>query len=237
MINFKRIIAGLLVMALLIVTGLSQYSNVQASEKVGITTAKIQNTPVGADLKVTWTKVNGANGYDVYMSTNESTGYKKVKTTDGTSYTTSDVKKNKTYYFKIKAYKIVETTEPTATLDPTATTETTEPPVTTTAEPVVNQTKIYGDYSKVVSGKTSKYLLNTVIDEGEQEVYFYWLWDGKTVDDYYWDAYHKCEDILYERYNGKTQKTVGSSKKLCKTNYSINGKIVCIATPHVDFKE
>lgn len=215
-------------MALLIVTGLSPVSHVQASEKVGKTTAKVQNTPVGADLKVTWSKVNGANGYDVYMSTTKATGYKKVNTTDGTSYTTSGIKKNMTYYFKIKAYKIVETTEPAATTDPT---------VITTAEPVVKQTKIYGDYSKVVSGKTCKYLLNTPIDDGGQEVYFYWLWDGKTVDDYYWSAFHKCEDILYERYNGKTKKTVGSSKKPYGTNYSINGKIVCIATPHVDFEE
>jgi hypothetical protein len=234
MMKIKRTIVGLLVMALLIVSGLSPVSNVQASEKVEKATTKVQNTPVGADLKVTWSKVNGANGYDVYMSTTKATGYKKVKTTDGTSYTTSGIKKNRTYYFKIKAYKIVETTETATTLDPAATTD---PTAMTTAEPVVKQTKIYGGYSKVVSGKTSKYLLNTPIDDGGQEVYFYWLWDGKNIDDYYWDAYHKCEDILYERYNGKTKKTVGSSKKLCETNYSINGKIVCLATPHVDFEE
>lgn len=40
-------------MALLIVTGLSPVSYMQASEKVGKSTAKVQNTPVGADLKVT----------------------------------------------------------------------------------------------------------------------------------------------------------------------------------------
>lgn len=236
MMGIKRTLVRLLVMALLIVTGLSPVANAQASEKVGKTRVKVQNTPVGADLEVTWTKVNGANGYDVYMSTNKSTGYKKVKTTDGTSYTTSGVKKNKTYYFKIKAYKIVETTDSEATLDPAATIDSTVT-TTATAEPVVKQTKIYGDYSKVVSGKTCKYLLNTLIDDGEQEVYFYWLWDGKTADDYYWNAFHKCEEVLYERYNGKTKKTVGSSKKPCETEYSINGKIVCIATPHVDFEE
>ncbi|HEX3021290.1 MAG TPA: fibronectin type III domain-containing protein [Lachnospiraceae bacterium] len=234
MMKSKRTIVRLFVMVLLIVAGLSPVSNVQAGEKVEKTTAKVENTPVGADLKVTWSEVNGANGYDVYMSTTKATGYEKVKTTDGTSYTTSGIKKDKTYYFKIKAYKIVETTEPAEALDPAATTD---PIVITTDDPVVKQTKIYGGYSKVVSGKTCKYLLNTPIDEGGQEVYFYWLWDGKSIDDYYWDAYHKCEDILYERYSGKAKKTVGSSKKACETDYSINGKIVCLATPHVDFEE
>lgn len=166
------------------------------------------------------------------MSTTKATGYKKVKTTDGTSYTTSGIKKNRTYYFKINAYKNVETTEPAATLDPAATTD---PTVITTTEPVVKQTKIYGGYAKVVSGKTCKYLLNTPIDDGGQEVYFYWL--GPIPDDYYLDAYHKCEDILYERYHGKTKKTVVSSKRSYDTNYLINGKIVFLATPHVDFEE
>lgn len=221
-------------MALLILTGLSPASNVQASEKVGKTTAKVQNAPVGTDLEVTWSKVNGADGYDVYMSTTKATGFKKATTTEGTSYTTSGLKKDKTYYFKIKAYKIVETTEPVTTLDPAATTD---PTVITTAEQVVEQTKIYGGYSKVVSGKTSKYLLNTPIDDGGEEVYFYWLWDGKNIDDYYWDANYKCKEILYERYNGKAKKTVGSSKKSSDTNYCINGKLVCLATPEVDFEE
>lgn len=203
--KIRRSKVGLLLMALIMVTWLSPVSNVKASEKIGKTTAKVENTPVGADLIVTWSEVDGADGYDVYMSTKKTTGFKKVITTDGTSYTTSRLKKNKTYYFKIRAYKIVETSEPVETPDSAKTTDKTGK---TTDEQDVKQTKIYGGYSKVVSGKTCKYPLYTPIDDGGEEVYFYWLWDGKTIDDYYWDTKQKCEEILYERFNGCKQKSV-----------------------------
>ena len=231
MMKIKRTLVGLLVMALLIGTGFAPATSVQASSKVGTTTAKVKNTPVGADLKVTWSAVDGASGYEVYMATSKSGKYKHVKTTTGISYTTSNVKKDKTYYFKVRAYKTIVTTEPSVTLEPVVTTE---PAVTT--KPVIKKEKKYGNYSKVVSGKTCKYLLNTVIDEGGEEVYFYWLWDGKTAmsDKYFWDAFHKCEDILIARYDGKTnKKCIGSSKKKDAIKYSMNGKVLRISTPHI----
>ena len=45
------------------------------------------------------------------MSTNKNTGYSKIKNVKkGTSisYTKGSLKKNKTYYFKIRAYKTVD---------------------------------------------------------------------------------------------------------------------------------
>ncbi len=194
-------------MVLLIGTGFAPVTSVQASSEVGTPTLKVKNTEVGADLKVTWKKVSGASGYAVYMSTSKASGYKKVGTTTKTSYTTSKVKKNKTYYFKVKAYSTAD------------------------------GKNVYGSYSKAVSGKTSKYLLNTVIDEGGQEVYFYWLWDGKSAarDEYFWSAFHKCEDILRERYSNVKKKTLfGSSKNVDDIKYSLNGKILCISTPHLE---
>lgn len=208
MMKMKRTLLAILVMVLLIGIGFAPATSVQAAtSKVGVPTLKVKNTDVGADLKVTWKKVSGASGYVVYMSTTKSKGYSKVATTTKASYTTSKVKKNKTYYFKVKAYKTVD------------------------------GKKVYSSYSKAVSGKTSKYLLNTVIDEGGQEVYFYWLWDGKSAarDENFWKAFHECEDILLERYNGKTKKPVGSSKNVDDIVYSLNGKTLCISTPHVDF--
>ena len=58
-----------------------------------------------ADL--TWNTVNGAAGYQVWMSTSKDSGYSIIKSiTDGkaTSYTKYDLKSGKTYYFKLRAY-------------------------------------------------------------------------------------------------------------------------------------
>ncbi len=194
--------------------------------KIGkATSAKVKNTAVGADLKVTWEKVSGANGYDVYMSTGKLSGYKKVGTTTDASYTTNGLKKDKSYYFKVKAYTVVSINNDTTINNDK------------TVNVTVKVKKSYGNNSKVVSGKTCKYLLNTVIDEGGKEVYFYWLWDGKTAakDEYFWNTFHKCEDILRKRYGNIKKKTIiCSSKKSGSTTYSLNGKIICLSSPFLE---
>lgn len=59
--------------------------------------------------KVTWKKVGGATGYVIYYSTKKSSGYKAAKTVSNktTSYTKTGLKKGKTYYFKVCAYRKV----------------------------------------------------------------------------------------------------------------------------------
>lgn len=52
-------------------------------------------------VKVTFGKVNGAKGYEIYRSTKLSSGYKMVGTTTKTSYTDKSVKAGKTYYYRI----------------------------------------------------------------------------------------------------------------------------------------
>ena len=57
---------------------------------------------------VSWKKVTGANGYEIYRSTKKSSGYKKVKTitVSGTiHYVDSKLKTGTTYYYKIRAYR------------------------------------------------------------------------------------------------------------------------------------
>jgi hypothetical protein len=54
--------------------------------------------------------VTGATGYEIYMSTKKSSGYKKVKTVTSAKtvkYTKSSLKKGKTYYFKVRTYRTV----------------------------------------------------------------------------------------------------------------------------------
>lgn len=76
-------------------------------------------------VKITWKKVKGT-GYQVWMKTGKNGKYKLVKTvkkSSTTSCTKGSLKKGKTYYFKIRAYK------------------------------TVNGKTIYGSYSKVKSIK------------------------------------------------------------------------------------
>lgn len=60
-------------------------------------------------VTIKWNKVKGANGYEIYMSTKKSKGYKKIKTVSSKKlkYTKSGLKKGKKYYFKVKAYRKV----------------------------------------------------------------------------------------------------------------------------------
>lgn len=61
--------------------------------------------------KLSWNKVKGATGYEIVMSTKKTKGFTKVKTiTKGKTiaYTKKKLKKGVTYYFKIRAYKMVK---------------------------------------------------------------------------------------------------------------------------------
>lgn len=66
-------------------------------------TAKVSASQLATacHVKITFGKVSGAKGYEVYRSTKLSSGYKKVGTTTKTSYTDKSVKTGKTYYYRI----------------------------------------------------------------------------------------------------------------------------------------
>lgn len=57
--------------------------------------------------KLYWKKVSGAAGFVIYYSTSKNGGYKAARTVSSktTSYTKTSLKKGKTYYFKVCAYK------------------------------------------------------------------------------------------------------------------------------------
>ena len=56
-------------------------------------------------VKLTWSKVAGAKGYEVYRATGRNGTYKKVATTNRTSYQDKNLSSGKTYYYKVRAYK------------------------------------------------------------------------------------------------------------------------------------
>ena len=75
------------------------------------TTPKISKVTAGKKkATVKWSKVTGATGYEIYMSTKKSSGYKKVGTNtknNKISYTKTKLKRKKKYYFKVRTYRIV----------------------------------------------------------------------------------------------------------------------------------
>ena len=60
-------------------------------------------------VTVSWNNVNGETGYQIYYSTNKSSGYTKLTSvgTDKIKHTASKLSSGKTYYFKVRAYKKV----------------------------------------------------------------------------------------------------------------------------------
>ena len=66
----------------------------------------------GKKVKVSWTNINGETGYQISQSTSK-TGTKIVatyKTTSG-KYKTVSATKGKTYYYKVRAYRVVGNTK------------------------------------------------------------------------------------------------------------------------------
>ena len=60
--------------------------------------------------KLTWKKVTGATGYQVYRSRKKSSGFKRIATFKKNTtvrYTNKKCRKGRTYYYKIRAYRTV----------------------------------------------------------------------------------------------------------------------------------
>jgi fibronectin type 3 domain-containing protein len=79
-----------------------------------ISSTTLPATPVvtakstGGKATLSWRAISGAGGYVVYMSQSKKGAYKKVATiTNGktATYTKTGLKKNTTYYFKVRSYK------------------------------------------------------------------------------------------------------------------------------------
>lgn len=55
--------------------------------------------------KISISKVSGADGYEIYMSTAKDGKYEKIASTSKSAYTKKKLKSSKKYYFKVRAYK------------------------------------------------------------------------------------------------------------------------------------
>ncbi len=97
--------------------GITYYYKVVAAFEDGSTKTSniVTNTYVFQEFKATsanradgmprvlWNKVDGAESYVVYRSTSENGEYKKMFTTQGTTYTNTSAKAGITYYYKVEA--------------------------------------------------------------------------------------------------------------------------------------
>ena len=84
----------------------------KASSAAKSTLAKPKGTKAAAasatSIKVSWKKVSGASGYEVYRATSKGGKYSKVGTIkkgSTVSYTDKKATTGKTYYYKVRAYK------------------------------------------------------------------------------------------------------------------------------------
>ncbi|MCI9446090.1 MAG: hypothetical protein HFH36_01605 [Lachnospiraceae bacterium] len=68
-----------------------------------VKTVKAAQQPAKQYVKVSFRKVNGAASYDIYRSTKQKSGYKKVGSVKKTSFVDKKVKASKTYYYKVRA--------------------------------------------------------------------------------------------------------------------------------------
>lgn len=64
-----------------------------------------QSSGSAGSIKLSWSKVSGASGYEIFRSTSKNGYYSKVGTISKNYYTNSKLSANKTYYYKVRAYK------------------------------------------------------------------------------------------------------------------------------------
>mgnify|MGYP002088802342 CR=1 FL=1 len=77
------------------------------NEKTTLKSAKVK----GKKVTLKWKKNSKATGYEIYRATKKNGKYKKIRTikkASAVTFTDSKVKKGKTYYYKVRAYKTVK---------------------------------------------------------------------------------------------------------------------------------
>jgi len=67
-----------------------------------LTDVKISKVTYNA-VTLSWSARSGATCYQIYRSTKKSSGYKKLATVTGTTYTNKNLKMGKKYYYKVRA--------------------------------------------------------------------------------------------------------------------------------------
>lgn len=90
-------------------------TNNKVIERIKTVLSKVTNLKVknkkNKKAVITWKKVKNADGYQIYRAMKKSGKFKKIKTVKGNrvvKYTNTKLKKNKKYYYKVRAYRTVK---------------------------------------------------------------------------------------------------------------------------------
>ena len=90
--------------------GTSAYSNIVSGRaKAAIPAAPrvtIGNSSASGKPQLTWAAVDGAAKYEIYRSTQQSTGFTLLGTTTSTNYVNTGAAVGKTYYYKVRALNV-----------------------------------------------------------------------------------------------------------------------------------
>ncbi len=89
------------------VKGKASATSKVVSKKAAPAKASPKTSSTCSTIKVSWKKLSGVSGYQVYYSTSKSGKYKRLTSTKSTSYTQKKIKLGATRYYKVRAYKKV----------------------------------------------------------------------------------------------------------------------------------
>ena len=83
-------------------------SSLAATTKPPTPTVKL-TSPSTKKIKLTWTNISSrTTGYNIYMATSKNGTYKNIGSTSNKTFTKGSLKKGKTYYFKVRAYRTID---------------------------------------------------------------------------------------------------------------------------------
>lgn len=85
-------------------------TTISISSKPKTPTAALKSSK-SKQATISWKKISGATGYEVYQSTSKNGKYSRVANTSKTSYTKTKLTSKKTYYYKVRAYKTIGNTK------------------------------------------------------------------------------------------------------------------------------
>jgi C1A family cysteine protease len=91
----------------LCIKGYTSDAGTSIAKTAGVKKSTVKKT----SAKLAWTKTTGAAGYEIYRSTKKTGTYTKVATVKKCSYTNTGLKKNTTYYYKVRAYTMSGSTK------------------------------------------------------------------------------------------------------------------------------
>jgi fibronectin type 3 domain-containing protein len=90
----------------------SDFSTIISAKPVlSVSAISVAARTSSTSIKLTWSGVTGASGYEVYRSTSSTGTYSLVKSTNTLNFINTGLKTGATYYYKVRSYRNVGTTK------------------------------------------------------------------------------------------------------------------------------